>query len=541
MFAFFRMLRTQIKDFFGRRPTRLRRIPTYPFPAYPGARIIEEVKRFHLVQEGDSGRKSLLELVLGGDQFEQLRGRVTIEGPPEIFASGLVRCLYQYDRSNVRFTVVDLLEFMKRGVGEDQQSRLSDLIAEYTAYRKATLARIVPDPRLGLRPFLPHAYLSFSLVGLLTYWATRPELLSIVDVWPPKYHDKLARDPMVFVIFNKPVKPDAKLILKPTTSGPKSTKTSKDVANGEGSDRKKDAGGDTASSGNSPGSILPEKLPEGVSASRILTFHAKGLRCGTTYRVTLEGVKNERGETIPLAECEWGYTSAQGHDQPPEFHKWSILDKTESGLFPLRPKIKVYFNAPVVSGDYELAKVVEGKVLSPLVAEGRLSLEQNRFSSKYLFIDTNNYGKLEPGTEYELKVYGVSDEYGNKLEAVADPYRFKTVALAGTAESPVSFQDLIKERATQPWTISRYEGKLIRWTGTVIDFPAEMIILLGDQCDECLKSPNFSHTATFRWHDDHTFPLGLKKGASICLEGTLRPNNTSQNFVVWPAEWSSCR
>ena len=82
------------------------------------------------------------------DQFEQLRSRVTIEGPPEeIFASGLVRCLYQYDRSNPRFTVVNLLEFMKRGVGEDQQSRLSDLIAEYTAYRKATLG--ISSPTRG--------------------------------------------------------------------------------------------------------------------------------------------------------------------------------------------------------------------------------------------------------------------------------------------------------------------------------------------------------------------------------------------------------
>jgi Effector-associated domain 8 len=540
VFAFFRTLRTRTAGFVGRRLTKLR-IPANPFPAYPGARIIEEVKRFHHVQEGDSGRKSLLELVLGGDQFEQLRGRVTIEGPPEIFASGLVRCLYQYDRSNPKSTVVDLLEFMKQGVGVEQQSRLSDLIAEYTAYRNAFLGRVIPDPGLGLRQYRIYAYLFLLVVGLLTYWATRPEPLSIVEVWPPKYHDKLAREPMVFVTFNKPVTPDAKLILKPTTPGPESTKTSKDRVHGEGLDRKKAAAGDTASSGNSPESILPEKLPEGALASRTLAFQAKRLKCGTNYRVTLEGVKSERGETMPLAECEWSYTSEEGHDQPPEFHDWSIVDKTESGLLPLRPKIKVYFNAPVVSGDYELAKVVGRKVSSTSVAKGRLSLEPSLFSSKHLFIDTNHYGKLEPQTEYELKVNSVSDEYGNKLEAIADPYRFKTVAVAGTVETPISFQDLSKKRTNESGAIAGYEGKLVRWTGTVISFPEKTTILLGDKCDGCLKSTNFSHTAIFRWHDDDTFPIGLKEGASICLEGILRPNKISQSFLVWPAEWSSCR
>jgi hypothetical protein len=538
--AFFRTLRTRIEGLFGGLTPRLRPIPTNPFPAYPGTRIIEEVKRFHLVQDGDSGRRSLLELVLGGEEFVQLRDRVTIEGPPEIFASGLVRCLYQYDRSNPKFTVVDLLEFMKQGVGKEQQSRLSDLMAEYTAYRKATLGRIVPDPGLGPGPFLPHAVLSLGVVGFLTYQVTRPEPLSIVEVLPPKYHDKLARDPTVFVTFNKPVKPDAKLFLKPSTSGPETTKTSTDIANGKGPDRKEDAGDYNASSGNSPDGILPEKLPEGLSASRTLTFLAKRLKCGAKYRVTLKGVKSKWGETIPLAESEWSYTSEECHDQPPEFREFSILGKTESGLVPLRPKIKVSFNAPVVSGEYELAKVVGGKVSSPQLAKGRLSLEPSVFTSKYLFIDMNNYGKLEPGTEYELKVHGVSDEYGNRLETVADPYRFKTVALAGTAETSVSFQDLIKERANHPEAISRYEGKLIRWTGTVIGFPAEMTILLGDQCEECLKDTNYSHTATFRWHGDQTFPSGLRKGTSICLEGILRHNETSSNFDVWPAEWSSC-
>jgi hypothetical protein len=321
------------------------------------------------------------------------------------------------------------------------------------------------------------------------------------------------------VIFNQPVTEGARLILK------------------------NDAGGDN----NAPGApsektFLPENFPEGVKANNILIFHATGLKSGTTYGVTLAGVKSQRGgNNLSEADSKWSYTSAEG----PVFSRYWISDKTESGLFPLRPKIRVEFNRPVISGEYELARVLNGKASSPPVAKGRMSLEPNESSSKYLFVDTSHYGKLEPETRYELKVHDVSDKAGNILEAVVDPCPFTTVP-----EKRVSFQEMINKRqemnkkpAIDPGTISEYTGKLIRWTGTVIEIrPAGTTILLGDQCDVCLNdsSKKYRHSATFLWYDGRTFPGGLKEGASICLEGVLWLIDENVPLDVRSAGWSSC-
>ena len=102
-----------------------------------------------------------------------------VDGPPASFASGLVRCLYQYDRFTRKETVVELLEFLRQNAGADQDAQFDALIEEYKAYRRATLTPVLPDPWLGLRSYIPHALL-LIILGLQTYQAFRtPDLFTV--------------------------------------------------------------------------------------------------------------------------------------------------------------------------------------------------------------------------------------------------------------------------------------------------------------------------------------------------------------------------